>query len=208
MAPADNPWTGVACPTTKPTEGSACERAGMKCGYGVPLEDHVCTAELRWRTRRFEVPPDAGFEEDFEIEQPAQISCYSDGPSCPASSKQCVVRCCAGGAGEGCAGCCQPQFCEALPATECPAERCRLRRGCNGAVVCTTPVSPPPVCATPGGYGATCCEGLVESCNVRSTGDGSCMEGVGRNGLPVCFACGDGLCELGENDCSCPADCP
>jgi hypothetical protein len=204
-----NPWEGASCPPTEPTDGGPCEFKGLTCRYSEPLKDHVCTEELRWRSRWFVVSAEAGAAENFSIEQPPQESCYSDGPSCPTESKQCVVGCCRNGGnkGGGCAGCCQEQLCERLPPEECPAQRCKLRRGCDGTILCTTPTYPDPPCGTPGSWAETCCEGLVETCAVKIVSDGSCLPDFGYNGTPICLRCGDGLCEVSENECNCPADC-
>ena len=207
--PPVDPWAGASCPPAKPSDDSPCDRQGFRCRYGDPLEDFVCTAALRWRKRQFVVSAEARTDDDFGIEQPPSESCASNQPSCPTASKQCVVRCCAssGNQAAGCAGCCEQEACQNLPAEDCPLGRCALRRGCNGSVICTPAVALRPACGPPNSDAAPCCEGLVASCNVKSASDGACLAGLGYGGVPVCLACGDGLCELGENDCNCPADC-
>lgn len=198
-----------SCPGGEPADGSTCEFAGLTCRYDKPLQDVVCTQELKWHARQFVVPPDGGLVIDLEGEQPEMQPCEAYG-SCPADPlSQCSVDCCAGaGSGGGCAACCWQTRCEDLPTDRCPKERCALRRRCDGVRICITPETPEPPCGTPGAWGVSlCCEGLTESCTFKPDFTGRCVGGNDYPGFPVCLACGDGLCEVGENDCNCPEDC-
>lgn len=201
--------TGPSCPGTEPADGSTCEFVGLSCRYDEPLRDVVCTRELTWHARQFAVPADGGLGIDLESEQPEMQPCEAYG-LCPADPlSQCFTACCGGaGGGGGCAACCWQTRCEDLPADRCPKERCALRRRCDGGRMCITADIPEPPCGTPGAWGVSvCCEGLTESCIFKSDFTDQCFGGDDYRGFPICLACGDGLCEMGENDCNCPADC-
>jgi hypothetical protein len=195
----------MSCPAHAPVAGSPCALVGLPCRFGEPLVDYLCTNDLVWRERRYQAPaatpPDPGLAQPLA----AAVSCRSNTPSCP-DSRQCVVQCCSGGGGSGCAGCCADQFCNLIPAEDCPQGRCRLARDCSGAVVCRQALPSNWLCGTAGSYLGPCCEGLTASCATMLT-DGSCDPVQGYNGDPMCFACGDGVCEYGEDRCNCPADC-
>jgi hypothetical protein len=67
-----------------------------------------------------------------------------------------------------------------------------------------------PVCAQPDGgiEHLPCCAGLApvaafDSAEIEK--HGRCL--INKGGRVNCVACGNGVCERGENKCNCPADC-
>jgi hypothetical protein len=138
--------------------------------------------------------------------------CTNDGGACP--DDLCVFGCCPGGSnnpGAGCAGCCQPKPCSAIPAAQCPNDACQIMIDCAGNRACTYQFSAsPPACGSLSYYGqdVDCCPGLVKRCG-QAQADGSCDPAAGGyNSFPWCLPCGDGVCDSTyENPCSCPEDC-
>ena len=196
----------VRCPAAPPANGTECPLTGMSCRYDDPLIDYLCDNEMQWREREYRMPDSAAFDAGIDMEPAELVGCFSDEPFCPDSS-QCMVGCCGGGAGAGCAACCYDAPCSAIPVEDCPAGRCELVRGCNGEVLCRRATGgAEPQCGRAGAVSAPCCEGLLETCFVTNP-DGTCGEETGYDSVPFCIDCGDGVCEIGENPCNCPEDC-
>jgi hypothetical protein len=230
-----------SCPSEPPAAGSACAPPGTTCHYrGEAAQDHLCGPGRLWETRSYALPEGTADAGAPDLVQPPAVSCSftPEGTallSCP--SPQCTFTCCHSGSArpgpsggsntgaQGCVGCCEEESCELIPASDCPAQRCRLRRGCSGEWVCAQLLrgggtasidagagGPPLRCGT-AGYTegeVPCCEGLVARCSSFDPGGGCAPASSSTlRGPPVCMACGDGVCETSsENRCSCPEDCP
>jgi hypothetical protein len=214
--------TGVDdCPPAPPADASACDRVGLRCGYGDALIDYLCTSAGTWKRRVYTATVQGGAGGSSgaagaagtggAITQPPLKDCGSYSMSaCPID--QCEIGCCAGGGDDsgGCAGCCNSKACTSIAPSDCPIGACQLVTGCDGSPLCFPAFTgSPPICGTVSYYGAqvACCEGLSARCGALVFGVCDPNAG-GYNGVPMCLACGDRTCEKPfENPCNCPEDC-
>ncbi len=105
---------------------------------------------------------------------------------------------------------CIPKDCLEISAEHCPLQSCRLLKGCEGQDVCYYLADiEEPTCGTMGYVGPVeCCEGLVKRCGSEFF-DGTC-DMIGKDSIysvPICIACGNGMCNQFEDGCNCPEDC-
>ncbi len=142
----------------------------------------------------------------------AQDNCadvFSREGNCP--SNICYLGCLAGLEYDGCQLACQSLDCVQIKKDDCPLDRCQILKGCIEEDICYyKSQAEVPLC---GGLAYSdqdveCCEGLEKRCGIRFF-DGTCdMEGKNSMyGVPICIACGNGVCGQFENECNCPEDC-
>ena len=137
--------------------------------------------------------------------QPVAIPCPSTG--CSQSFYACNCAKCGNGiceSGETATDC--PNDCSGSIGSVCGNGKCEDR---ETAVSCPRDCgNAPGNCQKEGvrGTDIQCCPGLFAIfANVAPVGNGECLWGPGND--RICAKCGDGVCRIGENSCSCPKDC-
>ena len=117
---------------------------------------------------------------------------------------------CADSSDSTCQDECVPKECFKIKAKDCPKEYCQLVMGCDEKEVCFGKIqNEPEECGSLAYFGnRECCEGLVKKCGMEFL-DGTC-DMKSKNSIysvPICIACGNGICNQFENNCNCPEDC-
>lgn len=132
---------------------------------------------------------------------------YEKTGSCPPDT--CLMTCRDRLLFDGCPLSCEPRPCVEIPLEKCPVDRCEVLDGCDKKKVCYYKISDPPKCGDLAYAGRKeCCKGFVKRCGFEFF-DGSC-DMIGDNSMysvPICMACGNGICNQYEDKCNCPEDC-
>jgi hypothetical protein len=132
------------------------------------------------------------------------LPCESRDISDCEETPECEVTCGPGGGPENCTDTCEMRNCVDFAPDECPRGPCILIVECGGTY-CAEDFEETRTCGEHGYYGwhVPCCEGVVRRCGAVRSGTCDLTFGVAQ-----CLACGNGECEIPEDHCNCPEDCP